>query len=225
MAPRPSHDPARVIGYVRVSTDEQHASGGGLAAQRAAIEAEVAHRGWQLVDLVGEDAGASSATLARAGLQDALDRLDRGEADVLVVAKLDRLSRSVAQGAQVMDRARRKGWSLVALDFGLDTTTPAGEMVANVVLSTAQYERRLIGQRTRDALAAKQAAGVRLGRPRVLPDEVLRRIVDERAAGRSFRVIADGLTADAVPTARGGATWYASSVKAVAESQDARALS
>jgi DNA invertase Pin-like site-specific DNA recombinase len=67
-----------------------------------------------------------------------------------------RLSRSVAQGAQVMDRAKRKGWSLVAFDFGLDTTTPAGEMVANVILSTAQYERRLIGQRTRDALAAKR---------------------------------------------------------------------
>jgi DNA invertase Pin-like site-specific DNA recombinase len=224
MAPRPAHHPARVIGYVRVSTDEQHASGAGLAAQCDAIAAEVTRRGWDLLEVVGEDAGASSATLDRAGLQAALDRLDRGEADVLVVAKLDRLSRSVAQGAQVMDRARRKGWSLVALDFGLDTTTPAGEMVANVVLSTAQYERRLIGQRTRDALAAKRAQGVRLGRPRVLPDDVLRRVVDERAAGRSFRAIAEGLTAEGVPTARGGAVWHASSVKAVAESQDARAL-
>ncbi len=224
MAPRPAHQPARVIGYVRVSTDEQHASGAGLAAQRAAIDAEVARRGWELLEVVGEDAGASSATLDRAGLRDALARLDRGEADVLVVAKLDRLSRSVAQGAQVMDRARTTGWSLVALDFGLDTTTPAGEMVANVILSTAQYERRLIGQRTKDALAAKRADGVRLGRPRVLADEVLRRIVGERAAGRTFRAIAEALTADGVPTARGGATWYASSVKAVAESQDARAL-
>jgi DNA invertase Pin-like site-specific DNA recombinase len=66
-----------------------------------------------------------------------------------------------------MNRAKRKGWLLVALDFGLDTTTPAGEMVANVILSTAQYKGRLIGQRTRDALAAKRDQGIRLGRPRV----------------------------------------------------------
>ena len=143
--------PIRALGYCRVSTDEQHASGAGLAAQQTAIRAECARRGWQLDRIIGEDAGASSATLERQGLQQALAILDKGSAGVLVIAKLDRLSRSVAQGAQVMDRAKRKGWSLVALDFGLDTTTPAGEMVANVILSTAQYERRLIGQRTRDA--------------------------------------------------------------------------
>jgi DNA invertase Pin-like site-specific DNA recombinase len=224
MAPRPTHQPPRVLGYVRVSTDEQHASGAGLDAQRAAIRAEADRRGWQLLDVIGEATGASSATLQRAGLQDVLARLDAGEADVLVVAKLDRLSRSVAQGAQVMERAQRRGWSLVALDFGLDTTTPAGEMVANVILSTAQYERRLIGQRTRDALAAKRAAGVRLGRPQSLSDAVVARVAAERAAGRSFRAIAAALQADGVPTARGGATWHASAVRAVAESQRASEL-
>lgn len=211
----------RVIGYVRVSTDEQHASGAGVAAQRTAITAECERRGWDLIRIVGEDSGASSATLERAGLQEALDTLDRGSADVLVIAKLDRLSRSVAQGAQVMDRAKRKGWSLVALDFGLDTTTPAGEMVANVILSTAQYERRLIGQRTRDALAAKRAQGVRLGRPQTLPDDLVQRIVSARRAGASFRTIAAELEADRIPTARGGATWHASAVRAVCESQAA----
>jgi DNA invertase Pin-like site-specific DNA recombinase len=115
-----------------------------------------------------------------------------------------RLSRSVAQGAQVMDRAKRKDWSVVALDFGLDTTTPAGEMVANVMLSTAQYERRLIGQRTRDALAVKREQGVRLGRPQVLADDVVRRIVNAHKAGLSLRAIAAQLEADSVPTARGG---------------------
>lgn len=211
----------RVIGYVRVSTDEQHASGAGVAAQRSAITTECERRGWKLLRIVGEDSGASSATLERAGLQEALAVLDRGDADVLVIAKLDRLSRSVAQGAQVMDRAKRKGWSLVALDFGLDTTTPAGEMVANVILSTAQYERRLIGQRTRDALAAKRAQGVRLGRPQTLPDAVVQRVVAARRAGSSFRTIAAELEADGVPTARGGATWHASAVRAVCESQAA----
>lgn len=224
MAPRPANQPPRVLGYVRVSTDEQHASGAGLAAQRATITAEAERRGWRLVAIVGEDAGASSATLERTGLTTALDHLDRGEADVLLVAKLDRLSRSVAQGAQVMERAKRRGWSLVALDFGLDTTTPAGEMVANVILSTAQYERRLIGQRTREALAAKREAGVRLGRPPVLPTAVVARIVAEHRAGATLRRIADGLMADGIPTARGGATWHASSVRAVLGSQAAQGV-
>jgi DNA invertase Pin-like site-specific DNA recombinase len=211
----------RAVGYVRVSTDEQHASGAGITAQRAAITAECERRGWHLLRMIGEDSGASSATLERAGLQQALDILDRGNADVLVIAKLDRLSRSVAQGAQVMDRAKRRGWSLVALDFGLDTTTPAGEMVANVILSTAQYERRLIGQRTKDALAAKREQGVRLGRPQVLPDGVVQRIAAARDAGSSFRAIAAQLEADGVSTARGGTTWHASAVRAVCESQAA----
>lgn len=224
MAPRPTHNPPRVLAYVRVSTDEQHAKGGGLDAQRAIIHAEVECRGWELVQIVGEAAGSSSATLERAGLQRVLARLDAGEADVLLVAKLDRLSRSVADGAKVMERAQRKGWSLVALDFGLDTTTPAGEMVGNMLLSVAQYERRLIGQRTREGLSAKRAQGVRLGRPQSLPDAVVQRISDERAAGASLRAIARGLEADGVATARGGTTWQASTVQSVLGSQAASRL-
>jgi DNA invertase Pin-like site-specific DNA recombinase len=211
----------RAVGYCRVSTDEQHASGAGISAQQAAIKAECERRGWHLLRTIGEDSGASSATLERAGLQRALDILDRGGAEVLVIAKLDRLSRSVSQGAQVMDRAKRRGWSLVALDFGLDTTTPAGEMVANVILSTAQYERRLIGQRTKDALAAKREQGIRLGRPQTLPDDVVERILTARAASLSFRTIAAQLETEGVPTARGGARWHASAVRAVCESQAA----
>lgn len=91
--------------------------------------------------------------------------LQRGDACTLVVSKLDRLSRSLVQFAELMERSRRKGWSLVALDLGVDTSTPAGEMMASVLASFAQYERRLIGQRTRDALAVKREQGVRLGRP------------------------------------------------------------
>jgi len=176
------------------------------------------------VEIIGEESGASSATLDRAGLREATGRLDRGEAAVLVVAKLDRLSRSVAQGAQVMDQAKRRGWALVALDVQIDTTTPAGELIANVVMSTAQYERRCIGERTRVALAAKREAGVRLGRPQTLTADVVRRIVTDRAAGLSLRAIGAGLTADGIPTAHGGAVWQASTVRAVLRSQAAAKL-
>ncbi|MGC7152977.1 recombinase family protein [Paenarthrobacter ureafaciens] len=222
MSPRPTHCPPKAIGYVRVSTTEQADSGAGLAAQRAAIQAEADRRGWTLEFI--EDAGISGARLDRPGLQAALARLDAGGADILCVAKLDRISRSVHQGSGLIDRAQRKGWSLVALDFGLDMSTPAGEMVSNVLLSTAQYERRLIGQRTKDALAAKKAAGVRLGRPQQLPDTVVQRILAERSLGHSLPVIAAALEADGIATARGGARWYPSSVKAVLDSQRANDL-
>lgn len=212
----------RVLGYVRVSTDEQAASGLGLDAQRAALTAEAERRGWHLELVVDE--GRSGKDLRRPNLVAALDRLDRHEADVLVVAKLDRLSRSVADFGGLLDRAGKRGWSVVCLDLGVDTTTPVGEFTANVVASAAQYERRLIGQRTRDALAVKRAQGVRLGRPQVLADDVVRRVVDEQRAGRSLRAIAAGLTADGVPTARGGAAWSSSSVQSVLRSQVAAAL-
>lgn len=141
-----------------------------------------------------------------------------------MAAKLDRVSRSVADFAGLLDRAQRKGWRLVLLDTGVDTSTASGELVSNMLASAAQYERRLISQRTRDGLAAKRAQGVRLGRPSVLPTEVVQRIVTERAEGSALRVIAEGLTADGVATARGKAMWSTSSVQAVLRGQDAAAL-
>lgn len=222
MAPALIHQPPRAIGYLRVSTDEQVGSGLGLAAQRAALVAEAERRGWTL-ELVEED-GRSGKDLNRPVLAAALDRLDRHEADVLVVAKLDRLSRSVHDFSGLLLRAQRCGWSIVLLDLGIDTTTPTGELMGNIVASTAQYERRLIGQRTRDALAAKKAAGVRLGRPQTLSGDVVARIVAAHRDGKSLRRIGAELEADGVPTARGGATWQASTIKAVLGSQAAADL-
>lgn len=222
MAPALIHQPPRAIGYLRVSTDEQVDSGLGLAAQRAAIVAEAERRGWQL-ELVEEE-GRSGKDLNRPVLAAALDRLDRHGADVLVVSRLDRLSRSVHDFSGLLKRAERRGWSVVCSDLGVDTSTPTGELMATVVAGTAQYERRLISQRTREALAAKKAAGVRLGRPQALSGDVVARIVAMRRDGQSFRAIAQRLEDDGVPTARGGATWHASSVKAVCESQAAAEL-
>jgi DNA invertase Pin-like site-specific DNA recombinase len=99
------------------------------------------------------------------------------------------------------------------LDLGVDTTTPAGEAMANVMATFAQFERRLIAQRTREALAIKRQQGVRLGRPRTLPAATVQRIRAEREAGRSLKAIAGGLNQDGIPTSQGGAQWHASTVR------------
>ena len=212
-------DPSIVVAYTRVSTEEQAASGAGLDAQQASIEAEVARRGWTLLETY-TDAGISGKSVAnRPALAVALAAVESGEAGTLVVAKLDRLSRSLLDFAELMARAQRNGWNLVALDLGIDLSTPAGEFLASVMASAAQWERRIIGQRTRDALAAKRAAGVRLGRPSQVPVDVLDRIADARSAGRSLRGIAADLTAAGVPTVRGGGQWSGSTVQAVLASQ------
>src|SRR5947209_8423161 len=140
----------RCIGYVRVSTDEQATSRAGLDGQREAIVAEMERRGWVLVELV-EDAGYSAKNLNRPGIQRALPMLEgrNRQADVLMVAKLDRLSRSVHDAAGLLTRSQRKGWSLVALDVGVDTSTPSGEAMAHMMSVFAQLERRMIGERTR----------------------------------------------------------------------------
>ncbi len=106
----------------------------------------------------------------------------------------------------------------MALDCAVDTTTPAGEAMANVLATFAQFERRLIGQRTREALAEKRSQGVRLGRPRQLPEEIVERIRTERASGRTLGAIAEALNRDCVPTAQGGVRWWPSTVRAVAGS-------
>jgi DNA invertase Pin-like site-specific DNA recombinase len=187
-----------------------------MEAQRAAILAEAIRRGWAIDDLTFlEDAGFSGKDLKRPGVTQALGALERREADILVVAKLDRLSRSMADLTRLLGVAAKQGWALIALDVQVDTSTPTGEAMAHVIGTFSQLERRLIGQRTKEALAARRAAGVRLGRPPMLPSEVVQRIVDRRSTGYTLKAIADQLNEERVPTAQGGRQWYPSTVAKV----------
>jgi DNA invertase Pin-like site-specific DNA recombinase len=223
---RPRTAPAdTVVAYLRVSTDEQAASGAGLEAQRAAITAEADRRGWTVVGWHSDEGISGGKGVAhRPGLAAAIDAVESGEAAGLLAAKLDRVSRSVLDTAALMEQARRGGWELVTCDLAIDTSTPAGEATASMMAVFSQLERRLISQRTREALAVKRAQGVRLGRPSTLPAEVVARIVADKAAGASLRTIAAALTVEGVATAQGGAKWYASTVKAVLDGQDAARL-
>jgi Resolvase, N terminal domain/Recombinase len=118
------------------------------------------------------------------------------------------------------ERAQRRGWAPVVLDLGVDTTTPVGELIASVMISVSQWERRAISQRTKEPLSVKRAQGVKLGRPRSLPVATRRRIVRMRARGKTFREIADALNDRRVSTAQGGAKWYPSTVRQVAVSTE-----
>ena len=199
----PQTDPGNVIAYARVSTAEQANSGLGLEAQLAAIQAHATAHGLTVTH-VYTDEGLSAKTLDRPQLTAALAALRNGETSGIIVSKVDRLSRSLTDLLGIVDNATREGWRLVALDMGLDTATPAGRFTLSLLGAVGELERNLISERTKAALAAKKARGARLGRPVEFPADVRARILNERNAGRTLGAIAEGLTADGVPTPRGG---------------------
>lgn len=214
------------LAYIRVSTEDQADYGASLEAQRTALLLEAERKGWD-VEVV-EDAGLSAKSMNRPGLLSALERLEAGAADWLMATKLDRLSRSVGDFATIAKRARlgEKGqlFGLHILDMPYDLTTPNGEFMANIMVSTARFERRLNGQRTRDGMAQRKAEGKHIGRKRQLPPETVERIKAARASGASMAKIATGLNEDGIATSQGGAEWYPSSVKAVLDSMTRESL-
>jgi len=204
----------RAIGYLRVSTAEQGDSRAGLEAQEATIRDEIERRGWELLD-IRSDVASGKTLRKRDELGRTLRDLQAGYADALVVAKLDRLSRSVLDFASVMETAQAQGWSVVVLDLGVDTTTTNGKLIAHIMIALAQWERELIGDRTRAALRAVRARGTRVGRRSGVEAETVRLIRVMRTSGMSWQRIADALTQEGVPTAQGG-RWHAATVRKIA---------
>lgn len=222
---RPAAPSDAVVGYLRVSTDEQAVSGLGLEAQRATIAARAAAEGWTVTAwFTDEGVSGTVAPVERPGLSAALDAVSEGQASRLVASHLSRIGRSAARVLDLDALAAAEGWGLVMCDLQIDTATAAGRFMLGNMAAAAEYERNLVSERTRAALAVKRAQGVRLGRPSTLPREVVARIVAERDAGATWQAIADGLEADAVPTAQGGVRWYPASVRKVYTGQDAAAV-
>jgi DNA invertase Pin-like site-specific DNA recombinase len=227
MAPRLARTDGtrRVIGYVRVSTREQVLTGYGLESQREQLAEACTRRGWVLVDvLADEGVSGSKPYRTRPGLMAAVDVVERHEADTLVVWRADRLGRLAVDGFWLLDRADHGGWSLVDLEADADSSTRSGAFVWGLRLVVAQDERRAISDRTRDAMAVAKARGVRIGRPRTLSEEVVSRIVRERAAGSTLARIGADLEDAHVSTSHGGARWWPATVKAVLKSQAASRL-
>lgn len=200
-----------VVGYLRVSTREQAEDGHGLDAQRSMITAEAERRGWKVTWCIDE--GLTGLNDNRPGLKAALRLVRRHKADALVVAKLDRLSRSMQDFARMLNTSKRQRWALIALDLNVDMTSPEGRLVAHILAAVAEWESARIGQRTRDGMAeAKLAKGHTYGRTSVVPPEVVARIVAEREAGTTLAAIAAALDADDVAPPGAGQRWYASTV-------------
>lgn len=204
---------ARMIGYCRVSTDEQAMSGLGLADQEKRIREMAKPHGWHIIQVI-RDEGLSAGTLERAGLYRALGQLAAGRADGLVVAKLDRLTRSTVDFGLLLEWFKDAGRILILLDLGVDTSTAGGELVANVIASVAQWERGVISERTRAALAQLRLQGKPTGRPAVVDDQALvERIREMRESEMTLRQIAETLNAECVPTMRGAAKWQPSAIQ------------
>lgn len=207
----------KVIGYVRVSTEEQAREGVSLAAQEKKLAAYAELYEVELVEIIS-DAGVSAKTLKRPGLTRALAMLEDGTAQGLLIAKLDRLTRSVADWNALIDSYFLRETALLSVGEQIDTRTAAGRLVLNVLISVAQWEREAIGERTAAAMAHLKAQGVALGAPSLgqtdAEADTVARILELRAENMPLRQIADTLTAEGRCTKRGG-KWAAETVRKV----------
>jgi DNA invertase Pin-like site-specific DNA recombinase len=116
----------------------------------------------ELIDVI-VDGGESGKSLSRPGIDRLLGLVDRREVQVVIIAKLDRLTRSVRDLGELLERFQKKGVALVSVGESLDTGSAAGRLVLNVMASVSQWEREAIGERTRDALRHKRSQGLRAG--------------------------------------------------------------
>ena len=171
--------PLRCAVYTRKSTEdglEQEFNS--LDAQREACEAYILsqrHEGWMLAPGRYDDGGFSGGNMERPGLKSLLADVDAGLIDVIVVYKVDRLTRSLADFAKIVERLDAKQASFVSVTQAFNTTTSMGRLTLNVLLSFAQFEREVTGERIRDKIAASKKKGIWMGGPVPLGYQVLDR--------------------------------------------------
>lgn len=200
----------KLLGYTRVSRMKE--DGISPELQRSAIEAYATAHGHEVVWLE-PDLDESGKSLNRPSMQDALRRLERGEADGIIAARLDRITRKVADLGRLLEQAQAQDWNLVAIDLGVDLTTANGKMVANILGTLAEWEldRRREGWREAQASAAKR--GVQIGTVpagyskgddgRLVPNQYaphIRKAFELRAAGKSVTEIGNYLRESGVPS-------------------------
>src|ERR1039457_5495856 len=152
----------KTLGYVRVSTDKQAERGISLEAQAEKIKAMAVVHSVALAEII-VDGGESAKSLNRPGMARLLAMVDAGEVRTVIIAKLDRLTRSVKDLCTLLERFERRGVALVSVAESLDTSSAAGRLVLNIMTAVSQWEREAIGERTRDAMRHKRSNGERVG--------------------------------------------------------------
>ena len=161
--------PLRCAVYTRKSTEHNlDLEFNSLHAQREACEAYIKsqmHEGWKLIPDSYDDGGISGASLARPDLQRLLSDIQAGKVDTVVVYKVDRLTRSLTDFAKLVDLFDKHGVSFVSVTQAFNTTTSMGRLTLNVLLSFAQFEREVIGERVRDKIAPSKKKGLWMGGP------------------------------------------------------------
>lgn len=202
-----------MAGYIRVSTESQVASGLGMEAQRSTIQQYANSKGWDILWFVDE--GRSAKSMDRPALQAALAQLHPKHRDVegIIVARLDRLSRSVHDFSGLLKLASARKWAVIALDLGIDTSSATGKLVAQVVVSVAEFERELIGERTSAAMQIAKQRGQRFGFPSALPQATGDRLLELRRT-LTLAGTADALNDEGLTTAT-GAPWTVNTVAKV----------
>lgn len=222
----------KVIGYVRVSTDEQVSTGISLDVQEEKINAYCRAKDWELVKIV-RDPGLSAKNIRRPGLQSILESVPKRNGkrgfDGIVVVKLDRLTRSVGDLAYLNKLFETNKVSLVSIQESVDTSTASGKLFHNIIASLSEWERGVISERTRDALHYKRSKGERAGevpfgyqlsedgktlRPIQQEQELLNTIRSLRKSSLSYWKIADHLNGHGIISKKGG-KWYPESVRSV----------
>jgi len=223
----------KVIGYVRVSTEEQAREGISLEAQKHKIKAWTEALDGDLL-FISEDAGISGKLIRnRDGLRRAIEATCDKKA-VLVVYSLSRLSRSTRDTLMVADKLDKAGADLVSLSERIDTTTAAGKMVFRMLAVLNEFERDQISERTSAILQHKKAKcevyspipyGFKRDGDKLVPCESEQRvivdIIRKKRRGMSLRAIAADLNVAGIPAKRGG-IWYASTVKNILENPASR---
>ena len=165
--PRRSAKRCRCAIYTRKSTDEGlEQAFNSLDAQREACAAFIQsqkHEGWTVLPTLYDDGGFSGGSLERPALKRLMADVEAGQVDVIVVYKVDRLTRALSDFAKLVDLFDRRGISFVSITQQFNTTTSMGRLTLNVLLSFAQFEREVIGERVRDKIAASKKKGMWMG--------------------------------------------------------------
>lgn len=186
--------PLRCAVYTRKSTEDGlEQDFNSLDAQREACEAYITsqrHEGWVLVPAAYDDGGLSGGTLNRPALQQLLAEVEAGAIDIIVVYKVDRLTRSLADFAKIVERLDEKNASFVSVTQAFNTTSSMGRLTLNVLLSFAQFEREVTAERIRDKIAASKAKGIWMGGPLPLGYEVIeRKLIPVAGEAKTVRTI------------------------------------